>query len=342
MTQAVIPILAQNNIKAVSVGVNGVSSPPAVPKLFNWVFKNQSVIGFWHPGGYPNVPGQIPIMPLGLSRHDCLVHPLVSSALCFAFKTDNAGPPETLQEILNYYEVVRSQFPQSFVRGSTFDNFVSDVIPIKSRLPKLFNGFVFYFTEQNFQNCEISWQEQRKFIELSLSALANHPLASEIKDKWNGLKTQWPDTSDFDAFNEIYPYSNAFFLGIGKPNMTKNSEALSQVWDSKVVGFYRKSDNASFLIHWQMQDPVTHDYYGAPTDIWINYTQTQKNDWNIELQWFNKSATRLPESMALVMLNPDKTRFKTCVHKMGQVLASDNVLINGSQTLHGKCPCLTY
>lgn len=42
-----------------------------------------------------------------------------------------------LQEILNYYEVVRSQFPQSFVRGSTFDNFVSDVIPIKSRLPKV-------------------------------------------------------------------------------------------------------------------------------------------------------------------------------------------------------------
>lgn len=36
MTRGMIPILAQNGVKAVSVGVNGASAPPGVPSIFIW------------------------------------------------------------------------------------------------------------------------------------------------------------------------------------------------------------------------------------------------------------------------------------------------------------------
>ena len=55
MTQAVIPSLVKMNVSGVSVGVNGGSLPPAVPKgAFVWKYKDQSVMATWHPGTYKN------------------------------------------------------------------------------------------------------------------------------------------------------------------------------------------------------------------------------------------------------------------------------------------------
>ena len=48
-------------------------------------------------GGYPDDPGQIPFIPGGLSRGDCATFPGLKHALCFAFRTDNSGPPLTPQ-----------------------------------------------------------------------------------------------------------------------------------------------------------------------------------------------------------------------------------------------------
>ena len=44
-------------------------------------------------GGYPENPGPNPAHPGGLSRHDCVVMDNLDDALCFAFRTDNSGPP---------------------------------------------------------------------------------------------------------------------------------------------------------------------------------------------------------------------------------------------------------
>ena len=48
-------------------------------------------------GGYPGNPGPNPDNPGGLSREDCTIVKGFSEALCFAFRTDNSGPPESLQ-----------------------------------------------------------------------------------------------------------------------------------------------------------------------------------------------------------------------------------------------------
>jgi hypothetical protein len=48
-------------------------------------------------GGYPDDPGSNPAHPGGLSKKDCVVIDGFSEALCFAFRTDNSGPPENIQ-----------------------------------------------------------------------------------------------------------------------------------------------------------------------------------------------------------------------------------------------------
>lgn len=135
LTQAVIPSLVQKGIVGVSVGVNPGTSPPAVPKLFTWKFEDSAILATWHPGGYPLGPGPTPAKPGGLSRRDCVTVDGFNHALCYAFIQDNGGPPKDVLEILNYYEIMRKEFPGAKVKASTFDEFFEAVQPIKSQLP---------------------------------------------------------------------------------------------------------------------------------------------------------------------------------------------------------------
>ena len=48
---------------------------------------------YFYTGGYPENPGPNPANPGGLSADDCLTIENFSKALCFAFRTDNSGPP---------------------------------------------------------------------------------------------------------------------------------------------------------------------------------------------------------------------------------------------------------
>ncbi|WAR01890.1 hypothetical protein MAR_008448 [Mya arenaria] len=128
MTIAVIPTLVKKNIKAVSVGVNDGTSPPAVPKIFTWKFDDEnSVIAMWHKGGYPDNPGPSPSNPGGLSRDGCVTFEGFDTALCFAFRTDNSGPPESVE------------FPGANLHASTFEKFVEAVWPMRDQLPVVTN-----------------------------------------------------------------------------------------------------------------------------------------------------------------------------------------------------------
>ncbi|XP_033729575.1 uncharacterized protein LOC117318725 [Pecten maximus] len=135
LTQAVIPSLVQKGVIAVSVGVNPGTSPPAVPKLFTWKFEDSAVLATWHAGGYPLGPGSSPAKPGGLSRKDCVTVEGFNHAMCYAFIQDNGGPPQDIYEILNYYEIMRKEFPGAKIKASTFDEFFEAVQPIKSQLP---------------------------------------------------------------------------------------------------------------------------------------------------------------------------------------------------------------
>jgi len=50
MTHASIPSLVKKGIKGISVGVNNLTPPPAVPRFFIWQYADESVMATWHPG----------------------------------------------------------------------------------------------------------------------------------------------------------------------------------------------------------------------------------------------------------------------------------------------------
>ncbi len=54
ITRSAIPVLVEAGVTAVSVGVNGGSTPPTVPKLFKWLDPDsgKSLYAMWHPYGY--------------------------------------------------------------------------------------------------------------------------------------------------------------------------------------------------------------------------------------------------------------------------------------------------
>ena len=125
MTAAVIPYLVEAGIKGVTVGVNPGSAPPAVPSLFQWRYGTDSIIAMWHAGGYPANPGDSISNAGGLSLQDCVIYK--DQALAFAFRTDNSGPPPSIQEITSYYNVLSGEFPGAEIFASTFDNFIATI-----------------------------------------------------------------------------------------------------------------------------------------------------------------------------------------------------------------------
>ena len=61
------------------------------------------------------------VFSAGVARKECMV--AGEEAFCFAFRTDNTGPPRSAEEVRRGFEVARSQFPGSEVVAGDLDSF---------------------------------------------------------------------------------------------------------------------------------------------------------------------------------------------------------------------------
>lgn len=463
-TRAIIPILKKMGISALSIGVNGATAPAAVPPVFLWKNGNDSLITLYHPRGYPNNYGSTPMSPGGLASRECAIVQGLDHALCFAFRTDNTGPPEDYKEVLTVYEIARSQFPNARINASRFEDFIEVLTPYQSKLPvltqemgdvwiqgaasdplklamtralyrarancfqqgkcsaddpRVYNasrfmlklaehtwgsdgGLVdnihwtneaFYKMLRNessgFQNATLFWTEQRYMVDLAIEALGNHSLVQDLKEEFYNLIPRLPDLSNFEQvdvssvlkcggfqlnldlsgaliqltdsagknwaspdnpvgkfvyrtyndtdfeafFNATTPFSKDFFLGIGKPNMTKNANVESRIWDSKINALYASKDSSKVFAVLTMVDPFARAYYGAPVEITIEYICTQSG-MDATVQWFGKPPTRLPEAMDFVFMPVARQGYKWWMNKIEEMIDPLDVVMNGSQRLH--------
>ncbi len=124
-TRSIVRLLAKYGVRAVSIGVNGASAPPAVPPspmprngAFIWRDSTSSseVISFIHPGGYG-----------GIEVSDCVMIPGFDHALATMFRGDNAGPPNTL-EVTYTFKHLKEEFPNALIKASSFDDFVDPLV----------------------------------------------------------------------------------------------------------------------------------------------------------------------------------------------------------------------
>lgn len=128
-TRSMIPVLAARGVRAFSVGVNGASSAPEVPRAFVWAdpVSNTSLLMMEHPHGYG-----------WINASDAVVVPGLDTALVFAWRGDNAGPAESVEEVQGWWTTIQQQFPTATsIVAATFDDFVAKLATVQPLLPVL-------------------------------------------------------------------------------------------------------------------------------------------------------------------------------------------------------------
>ena len=117
-TRGVITALKASGVYAMSIGANGASTPPFVPRAFVWMDRaaNASMLMMMHPYGYGDI-----------TYEDAVIIPGCDHALVFNWNGDNAGPNNNVDEIVAVYAQVQKEFPGASVFSSTFDNFTQHV-----------------------------------------------------------------------------------------------------------------------------------------------------------------------------------------------------------------------
>lgn len=142
---------------------------------------------------------------------------------------------------------------------------------------------------------------------------------------------------DFDHFNLQYnPNCGPPCGDFAKPGL---KDSTSQTVGPEVVSMWMDNVNRTFLVELTFPDDVVNNY-GASKTIWMNYTFPIVSPPAIlvELQWFNKTATRLPESI-WIEFNPIlPVRSISCdqwrIDVLGYDVDPSNVVDYGSKRVH--------
>ncbi len=118
-TRAMIPLLAEANIRFFHVGVNPASTVPDVPPVFVWrdeATSTELVVM------YQKVYG------------DVMVLPGTTQAVALVFTGDNLGPPSRLS-VHETYTKLRQEFPNATFIGSTLDAVAEALHSAQAELP---------------------------------------------------------------------------------------------------------------------------------------------------------------------------------------------------------------
>ena len=127
MPRSAIPLLKKEGVELITVGVNGASMYPRVPKLFRWrdPISAEEVLAMWHPRGYG-----------GYTVGEAVTLAGFEEALVTAWNGDNQGVYDA-HEYIAIFEQVQAEFPNATVVASTFDDWLSAVegSGLRSTLP---------------------------------------------------------------------------------------------------------------------------------------------------------------------------------------------------------------
>jgi hypothetical protein len=81
---------------------------------------------------------------------------------------------------------------------------------------------------------------------------------------------------------------------------------------------------------------------GAPAVVTLEYTFVTDGAVEIDLQWFDKPACRLPEAYWLSMQPIISGKGAWAIHKLGAAINPTQIVRGGARTLHGVNPRVTY
>lgn len=152
-----------------------------------------------------------------------------------------------------------------------------------------------------------------------------------------GIVYKTYSNDDFNRFNlQFNPNCGPPCGDFAKPGLTKS---ISQTLYPYVTSMWRDDINRTLLVELTFSDDVIENYGGSKV-IWLNYTVPSDSSLTIlvELNWFNKTATRLPESF-WIEFNPflpllsDKCE-QWRIDVLGYDVDPSKVVNYGSRRLH--------
>eukprot|EP01125_Pyxidicula_operculata_P012339 TRINITY_DN404_c0_g1_i1.p1 TRINITY_DN404_c0_g1~~TRINITY_DN404_c0_g1_i1.p1 ORF type:complete len:756 (+),score=195.29 TRINITY_DN404_c0_g1_i1:7-2274(+) len=173
-----------------------------------------------------------------------------------------------------------------------------------------------------------------------LWADASHPLASFIYQTFTN--------DDYVRFNKEYNYlcvgdSGGVCPDFGKLGM-QDTYSVRADWIPQVVGMFQKNytDRVEVLIQLQL-DPQSSVIFGAPKQVELYIIiSTQTPSIKLELQWFEKTATRLPEAMWLKFRPIVGDPKNWWMDVMGSPVSPYEVVVNGSRHMHAVWEGIWY
>jgi hypothetical protein len=152
--------------------------------------------------------------------------------------------------------------------------------------------------------------------------------------------------SNYTSFREYYgtcdsrPGEPCWWAGedFGKPGLDASAQPEYQTVAPNVQAIWSKSSGANevdALVQLAF-DPQLPKLYGAPSELWVHINVVDTTV-SVDVIILNKPATRIPESL---WISFDAQRDPTLspawtLDKLGSSIQSNNIILNGSQTLHG-------
>jgi hypothetical protein len=129
VTRGLLPVLAAAGVTRFSEGVNPETQPPAMPSPSVWLDEASGarVLYVQHSWGYGGARGNPRAserrVRLGGALGDaaCAVLPGFGEALCFNFRGEGQGPPDSVNEVRDTFSAFRAEFPGADVFSSSFD-----------------------------------------------------------------------------------------------------------------------------------------------------------------------------------------------------------------------------
>jgi len=122
LSKSAIPILAAAGKKAIHLGYNSACRVPNIPQAFLWTHaeSNTQLLTFVNNnyGSEIRVPG---------STH----------ALVFHYSMDNSGPPQSVSEVVNFWNATQLRYPNAQLLLSSLDDFALAILPIAETLPQV-------------------------------------------------------------------------------------------------------------------------------------------------------------------------------------------------------------
>jgi hypothetical protein len=220
----------------------------------------------------------------------------------------------------------------------------------------------------NFQRFEASWVEKRAYPQLAVNALAQAkletPSLTVTFEQQKGSVHQLVDRTtrqslvvrpgEFGVFSyqtfssEDYErFFNTYVLpqqrhgwaleDFCKPGL-RPEDSPSRCWLPLVQGIFKRSTPGveHILFHLTFEDEALRQF-GAPRNGYLQYSlPAQEQRLHIDLQWFNKQASRMPEALWMTFRPEYLPGAEWLIEKLGREIPALSVLKNGNRHLHGS------